>query len=155
MPKAPVISTLPADNFTDQLQLLEPNIHLLAGETGNLEVTHWSIQRDTTIAPRTLYTYKLDITPSKGAPVVTTTCGAAALHKNDQLLVTFQMPARGELAIQQTVSGVVFDTVPDIYHIGPIQVTTFDTKTIRSGSLKTSKGTILLTVLCLRPTCYN
>jgi hypothetical protein len=155
MPKAPVASTLPADNFTDQLQLLEQNIHLLAGKTGHLEVTRWSIQRDTTMAPRTLYNYRLNITPGGGTPPVTTTCGATALHKNDQLLVTFQMPARGTLASQQAVSGVVFDSVPDIYHIGSIQVTTFDTKTISLGSLKTSKGTILLKVLCLRPTCYN
>jgi hypothetical protein len=134
--RAPGAMSAPVENFTDRLQLLEQNIY----PVGDMEVTHWSIQRETPVAPRTLYNYQLSITPMTGAASVMTTCVTTSLHRNDQLLAAFPVSGNEIISTQQPVSAATFDIEPDTHHFGSIQVTTFNTKTVNAKSLMTSSG---------------
>jgi hypothetical protein len=137
-PKAPAAMTTPSKNGTASLQLLDQNIHPMTGQNGNMELTRWSIQREAPIAPRTLYNYQLSITPTKGAKPITMTCATTALHKNDQLLATFQLSKDEKVSSQQSVGGIAYDRVPDVYRFGSIQVTSFNTQAINVRSLKST-----------------
>jgi hypothetical protein len=116
--------------------LLDQKLHALTRQPGNSEILSQSIQRDAPIAPRTFYNYQMSITPTKGAKPVKTTCAATALHKNDQLLATFQLPKNEKISMQQAISVLVYDRVPEVYHFGSIQFTSFNTKTVNVHSLK-------------------
>ncbi len=130
----PDTATGPASNSTDTLPQLEPDAHLMTGPAGSMEVTRWRIQRETPVAPRTLYNYQFKLTPGAGVKPVTTTCALTALHKNDQLLTAFQVSGNNALTTQPSISGVAFDTVPDTHHLGPIRFTSFHTRTINTSS---------------------
>jgi hypothetical protein len=130
----------PSENFTDRLQLLAQNISPMAGQTEHMEVTRWSIQREAPAAPRTLYNYHLGVTPAPGAASVATTCVTTLLHQNDQLLAAFSVPGNVTLSTQQAVSVAAADVEPDTHRFGPVQVTTFNTKTVNAQFLKTSSG---------------
>ena len=116
--------------------LPDQKLHVLTEKKANVWIMRKIIQRTAPIAPRTFYNYQLSIIPTKGAKPATTTCATTALHKNDQLLVMFQLPKNEEMSTEPLVDEVAYDRVADIYHFGPIQVTTFNTQTI---SVKTSK----------------
>jgi hypothetical protein len=112
---------------------LDQNLNSLHG---NPETRRWSIQREAPITPRTLYNYQLSIIPAKGARPVTTTCAITALHKNDQLLATFQLPKNEKMSMQPEVDVETYDRIADIHRFGPIQVTTFNTQVT---NIQTSK----------------
>jgi hypothetical protein len=139
-PRAPDAKPAPGGNFTDRLQLLAQNIYPMAGQTEHMEVTRWSIQRETPAVPRMLYNYQFSIIPAPGAVSVATTCVATSLHRNDQLLAAFPIPGNETLSMQQSVSAVASDIEPDTHRFGSMQVTTFNTKTVNAQSLKTSSG---------------
>lgn len=113
--------------------LLDQNLYSL---NGNQETRRWSIQREAPIAPRTFYNYQLSLIPAKGARPITTTCATTALHKNDQLLATFQLPKNEKMLTQPSVTIETYDRIADVSRLGPIQVTTFNTQTINVRTLK-------------------
>ena len=131
--------TAPPKNVTNQLQLLDQNVHPMTRQDGNMEITRWSIQREAPVAPRTLYNYQFSITPTRGAKPLPMTCATTALHKNDQLLAEFQLPKNEKMSAQQSVGGVAYDSVPDVYHFGSIQATAFNTKGANVSSLKSTE----------------
>ncbi len=113
---------------------LDQKLHALTGPNENGEIMHQSLQRETPTAPRTFYNYQLSIIPTKGAKPVTTTCAATALHKHDQILAMFQLPKDETTSIQQAISVLAYDRVPEVYYFGSLQGTSFNTKAINVRS---------------------
>jgi len=126
-------TTVPASDSAGALPRLEQGARLITGQTGNMEVTRWRIQREAPVAPRTLYNYQFSLTPDVGAKPVATACALTTLHKNDQLLTAFPAPTGNAITTPLSISGVAFDTVPDTHHLGPIRFTSFHTRTINTS----------------------
>jgi len=132
---------------TSSLTLQSPDITSTNLASGTIEVTHWTVQRNASASPRTLYNYQMNLTAKAETKPIQTTCATTALQQGDQLITAFPLAKHQAIAGQQTITGSSFDIVPETYHPGPLKLTSYTTLTINQHPLirnATGKTTLTL-----------
>jgi hypothetical protein len=121
-----------------QLQLLDSRTQLVQSN-GNIPTigiaTRWTIMQNEPVQARTFYHYNLHAMPSGASKGISVSCQATSLRSGDQLIAAFPLHKGAVVPTALSVAGKTSTTIPDVYQLGPLKVTSANTKTVDMQTL--------------------
>ncbi len=125
-------TTAPAANASSTLQLLDTTMQTvqISGDTQANIATRWTIMRNEPVQPRTFYNYAFHASAPGASKSLGGSCQATSLRAGDQLIATFALKSGATSPSALIVQTTTSTTIPDVYHFGPLKLTSANSRTV-------------------------